>query len=181
MIRCFLLTPKVSRLVTRWAKNLCKLLWPKHGLHRIVIVEKKVLRHQDHRQCVYRPMAGNVVHIDMDLWFGHWSSSPNSAQQVEPVAADHTLYAVGRPTVALHGRGQVRPFADGSQPLGVDDIAEVGQTTGIALVVGDPVEERLAVTLCEIGTDADTILAADIDHVINRLDIIVDIGGQSAL
>src|SRR5690606_10921217 len=52
--------------------------------------------------------------------------------------------------------------------------AEIGQATGIALVVGDPVEELLVIALREIGAIADTVLAAEIDHVFHRLDIVVD-------
>lgn len=102
-------------------------------------------------------------------------------EQVEPVLADHRLDARGLPAALFHRRGQVRPFADGAQPFGIDDVAEIGQAAGIAFVVGNPVEEFLAVPLREIGADADIALAADVDHVFDRLDVIIDIGGRAAL
>src|SRR4029450_1267402 len=98
---------------------------------------------------------------------------PDGAQQVEPVAADHAFDASGRPAEALHGGGQIRPFAGGAKPRRVDDIAEIGQAAGVALVVGDPVEEWLAIALREVGTDTDIALAANVDGVVDRLNVVV--------
>ena len=77
--------------------------------------------------------------------------------------------------------GQIGELADGADTFRIDDLAEVGETTGVALVVGQPLEEVLAVTLGEVGADADGIFADQVHHVFDGLDVVIDGGVDAGL
>src|ERR1700712_1251141 len=105
---------------------------------------------------------------------GGWRSSPDIVEEGEPIAAHHALDALVRPAAARHRGGQVGKLADRADPLRVQNLAELGQLAAVPLVVGDVVEEELAVPLREVGPDADILLADTPDHVSDRVEVVLD-------
>src|SRR5262245_62154458 len=103
------------------------------------------------------------------------SRAPHVAQQRQPIAADYAFYSRPGPATTLHCGGEVRPLSDRPDAFRVDDLAEVGQAARVTLVVCDPVEKRATVILREIRSDSDPLFTADVEHVFDRLDIVVHV------
>src|SRR6516225_2823815 len=109
------------------------------------------------------------------------SLSPHCAQHRHPVLSHDSADAGLRPAAALHGGGEIRQFADGAQPLRVKDFSKAGQSPAVSLIMGDPLEEFLSVTLREIGSDAHALFTAQVDDILDRLDVILNVRLITAL
>lgn len=67
--------------------------------------------------------------------------APDVAQDPYPVLAHHLAHHALGHAALEQGLGEVGEFADGADAQRVDDLAEVGQAPGVALVVGQPLKK----------------------------------------
>lgn len=73
--------------------------------------------------------------------------APDILEDVDPVLAHDLAHHTLGVAAFQQGLGEVGEFADSANAQRVDDLAEVGQAAGVALVMGQVFEEVLAVPL----------------------------------
>src|SRR5262249_4766665 len=93
--------------------------------------------------------------------------TPHSRKKTHPILAHDLSDARVRPAILLQRRGEIGEMLDAAKLSRHDDVAEGGKFPPVAFVMRDVAEKLIAVTLGEIGSDPDLILAHDIHNVID--------------
>ena len=73
------LAPVIGRSIPGGLQHLGEPFGSKHSLDGAVIIEKEMLRHQDHRQRIDRPAARQVIDLNIDLGLSHPAYLPQTS------------------------------------------------------------------------------------------------------
>src|SRR6516162_710972 len=101
--------------------------------------------------------------------------TPSIIQHAQPILA-HNLSDFGvRPASPFHSGGQIGKVAEPAHPRRIDDIAERSRyPPSISLVMANILEKGIILILGEVGPDPNILFPGNVDHVVDRSDVILD-------